>query len=114
MSLLVLGALAIVSSVFALDVVIDALVATRIVVQFLGQIGGVVLLRRRAPDLVRPFRIWFYPVPVVVATIGWLFIFSTTGARVMAFGLGVLALGVLCFLAWSLQLRQWPFCGAES
>ena len=113
-SLLVLGALSIVSSFFALDVVIDALVATRIVVQFLGQIGGVVLLRRRAPDLVRPFRIWFYPVPVVVATIGWLFIFSTTGARVMAFGLGVLALGVLCFLAWSLQLRQWPFCGAES
>jgi hypothetical protein len=32
----------------------------------------------------------------------------------MAFGLGVLQLGVLCFLAWSLQLRQWPFRGVES
>jgi amino acid transporter len=113
-SLLVLGALSIASSFFALDVVIDALVATRIVVQFLGQIAGVVLLRRRAPGMVRPFRIWLYPAPVAVAALGWLFIFSTTGPRVMAFGLGVLALGVLCFLAWSLQLRQWPFRGAES
>jgi amino acid transporter len=108
-SLIVLGALSIVSSFFALEVVIDALIATRIVVQFIGQIAGVVLLRRRAPAMPRPFRIWLYPLPVVVAAVGWLFIFSTTGARVMLFGLGVLALGVVCFLGWSLRLRQWPF-----
>ena len=113
-SLLVLGAISIVSSFFALDVVIDALIATRIVVQFMGQIAGVVLLRRRAPAMARPFRIWLYPVPVVIAGVGWLFIFSTTGARVMMFGLGVLALGVLCFLGWSLRVRQWPFRGAVS
>jgi amino acid transporter len=113
-SLLVLGAISIVSSFFALDVVIDALIATRIVVQFLGQIGGVVLLRRRAPAMARPFRIWLYPVPIVVAGIGWLFIFSTAGARVMVFGLGVLGLGVLSFLGWSRRLRQWPFREAVS
>jgi amino acid transporter len=113
-SLIVLGGVSILSSFVSLGVVIDALIATRIVVQFLGQIGGVVLLRRRAPDMVRPFRIWLYPVPVVVAAAGWLFIFCTTGVRVMVFGLGVLALGVLCFLAWSLQVRQWPFRGAEA
>jgi amino acid transporter len=110
-SLLVLGAISIVSSFLALGVVIDALIATRIVVQFMGQIGGVVLLRRRAPAMARPFRIWLYPVPLFVAGAGWLFIFSTTGARVMWFGLGVLGLGVLCFLGWSLRLRQWPFHG---
>jgi basic amino acid/polyamine antiporter, APA family len=113
-SLLVLGAISIVASSFALDVVIDALIATRIVVQFLGQIAGVVLLRRRAPAMARPFRIWLYPVPIAVAGAGWLFIFSTTGARVMLFGLGVLGLGVLCFLGWSLRLRQWPFLRAVS
>jgi len=113
-SLLVLGAISIVSSFFALDVVIDALIATRIVVQFLGQIGGVVLLRRRAPAMARPFRIWLYPVPIVVAGIGWLFIFSTAGPRVMVFGLGVLGLGVLSFLGWSRRLRQWPFREAVS
>ena len=113
-SLLVLGAISIASSFFSLDVVIEALIATRIVVQFIGQIGGVVLLRRRAPAMERPFRIWLYPVPVVVASAGWLFIFCTTGARVMAFGLGVLGLGVLCFLVWSFRARQWPFPAAVS
>jgi amino acid transporter len=108
-SLLVLGAVSILSSFVSLGVVIDALIATRIVVQFMGQIAGVVLLRRRAPSMARPFRIWLYPVPLVVAFAGWLFIFSTTGVYVLLFGLGVLALGVLCFLVWSARQRQWPF-----
>jgi amino acid transporter len=113
-SLVVLGALSIASSFLPLDVVIDALIATRILVQFIGQIGGVVLLRRRAPDMPRPFRIWLYPVPVAIALAGWLFVFSTTGVQVMLFGVGVLGLGVLAFLAWSMRVRQWPFAGAVS
>ena len=108
-ALLVVGGISILSSFFPLDVVIDALIATRILVQFIGQIAGVVLLRRRAPDMPRPFHIWMYPVPVIVALAGWLFIFSTTGVHVVLFGFGVLALGVLCFLVWSFRLRQWPF-----
>jgi amino acid transporter len=112
-SLLVLGVVSIVSSLFSLGIVIDALIATRIVVQFMGQIGGVVLLRRRAPAMERPFRIWLYPIPLVIAFVGWLFIFSTTGADVMLFGLGVLALGVVCFLVWSARLRQWPFTASS-
>src|SRR5204862_510261 len=75
-SLVVLGLISIVTRVLPLDVVIDALLATRIVVQFVGQIGGVILLRRRAPGMVRPFRIWLYPLPVVVGLAGWLFIFA--------------------------------------
>ena len=113
-SLLVLGAVSILSSFFSLGVVIDALIATRIVVQFMGQIAGVVLLRRHAPAMARPFRIWLYPAPLVVAFLGWLFIFSTTGVYVLLFGLGVLALGVACFLMWSARLRQWPFRQAIS
>jgi amino acid transporter len=108
-ALVVIGVISIVASFFPLDVVIDALIATRVVVQFIGQGIGVVLLRRRAPGLPRPFRIWLYPLPVAVALAGWLFIFATTGVRVVLFGLGVLAAGVLCFLAWSARIRQWPF-----
>jgi basic amino acid/polyamine antiporter, APA family len=104
-ALLVLGAVSIVSSLFPLDIVIDALIATRIVVQFAGQAVGVVLLRRRAPAMPRPFRIPLYPLPVIVALAGWLFIFITTGVRVALFGLGVLALGVLSFVAWGWRLR---------
>src|SRR5213078_5059303 len=46
-SLLVVGAVAIICCRFALDTVIAALVATRILVQFIGQIVAVELLRRR-------------------------------------------------------------------
>jgi amino acid transporter len=113
-SLLVLGVVSIVSSLFSLALVIDALIATRILVQFIGQIGGVVLLRRRAPGMARPFLIWLYPVPVVVALLGWLFILGTTAVQVIVFGLGMLALGVACFLVWSFRLRQWPFQPQQS
>jgi amino acid transporter len=108
-SLLVLGVLAVVASLFSLGIVIDALIATRILVQFVGQVAGVVRLRRVAPDMARPFRMWLYPLPAGVAFLGWLFIFVTTDVRVIAFGVGILALGVGAFLVWSRHLRQWPF-----
>jgi amino acid transporter len=108
-SLLVLGVIAIVSCGFSLGTVIDALIATRIIVQFGGQIAGLVLLRRRRPDLPRPYRMWLYPLPAVIALVGWTFIFATTGLAVMLFGLVALAAGVVCFLAWSRRRRQWPF-----
>ncbi len=108
-SLIVLGLISIVASFFSLGVVIDALIATRILVQFIGQVAGVMLLRRTQPDMPRPYRIWLYPVPTLIALAGWLFIFVTTDVRVIAFGVGILALGGLCFLGWSRRLRQWPF-----
>lgn len=111
-SLLVLGIVSILGSFYSLGVVIDALIATRILVQFIGQIAGVVLLRRRAPAMTRPFRIWLYPAPIVLACVGWLFIFSTIGVSIILFGLGLLAAGVLGFMMWSRRLRQWPFAAA--
>lgn len=110
-SLVVLGLMSIVVSALPLDIVIDTLIATRILVQFVGQVGGLILLRRRRPDLARPYRMWLYPLPALIALAGWLFVFATTGAIVVAFSLGVLALGVASFLVWSRRLQQWPFAG---
>src|SRR5260221_1907895 len=81
--------------------VIDALITTRILVQFIGQIGAVTLLRRRAPHMPRPYRMWLYPMPSLVALVGWIFVFATTPPTVVAFGLGALLLGLVCFGAWS-------------
>jgi amino acid transporter len=99
-SLLVLGAISIVAGFFSLGTVIDALIVTRILVQFMGQVVGLMLLRRRAPDMPRPYRMWLYPIPAFVAMIGWIFVFATTEIRVIAFGVGVLALGCVAFLIW--------------
>jgi amino acid transporter len=108
-SLVLLGVIAIVCSGFSLGAVIDALLVMRIVVQFVGQIGAVVLLRRRRPDLPRPYRIWLYPLPLGVALVGWVFVFATTEPPILLFGMGVLALGIVGFLVWSRHSRTWPF-----
>jgi basic amino acid/polyamine antiporter, APA family len=109
LSLVVLGVIAIVCSFFSLGMVIDALITTRILIQFIGQIAAVTLLRRNDPELKRPYRIWLYPLPNLLALFGWIFVFATTDWRVISFGLGTLALGLLCFLLWSYQTKQWPF-----
>jgi len=108
-SLIVLGVLSILAGFVSLGMVIDALITTRILVQFVGQIGALTLLRRRAPDMPRPYRMWLYPLPSLVALLGWIFVFATTPLPVIAFGLGALLLGVICFGAWSWNGKTWPF-----
>jgi amino acid transporter len=108
-SLLVIGAISIIAGFFSLGTVIDALIVTRILVQFMGQVVGLMLLRRNAPTMTRPFRMWLYPLPALVALLGWLFVFATTPLRVILFGAGVTALGCVVFLLWSSKTRRWPF-----
>jgi len=108
-SLVVLGVLSIAGSAFSLDAVIAALLATRILIQFVGQICAVILLRRHRPDMPRPYRIWLYPVPLAVALVGWIFVFVTTDPRILLFGFGATALGVVGFLFWSSRAGTWPF-----
>ncbi len=108
-SLLVIGAVSIVCSFLPLMTVIDALLITRILVQFIGQIVAVILLRRRAPAMERPYRIWLYPLPCFIALAGWLFVFGTAGGKLILFGLGTLLVGLLLFLAWSWRTKRWPF-----
>jgi amino acid transporter len=113
-ALIVLGVISIICSFFSLDTVIDALISTRILVQFIGQIFALILLRKRAPDQLRPYKMWLYPIPCLVALIGWIFIFATTAWPVMLLGLCTLGLGAIFFLAWSWYTKRWPFAVAES
>jgi APA family basic amino acid/polyamine antiporter len=100
-SLLLIGGIAIAASTLSLGTVIDALITTRILIQFMGQIVAVALLRRDRPDLERPFRIWLYPLPNLVALAGWVFVFSTSGASTIMLGLGTLLLGIVTFGLWN-------------
>ena len=113
-SLVVLGIISILTGFIPLDTVIAALLAMRILVQFIGQIGAVTLLRKREPEMARPYRMWLYPLPSLVALFGWIFIFATTPGTVIVFGLGALLLGVLAFGIWSWKAQTWPFAARPS
>jgi amino acid transporter len=113
-SLLVIGVISILCSFVSLGLVIDALITTRILVQFIGQIGAVALLRKRTPDSSRPYKMWLYPLPSLVALAGWIFVFATSEPLVILFGLGTLLLGGLGFVAWSWHVRSWPFAEAKA
>jgi len=112
-SLLFVGGLSVLCTVLPLMTVIDALLTTRIVVQFIAQIAAVMWLRRSAPSMERPFRIWLYPVPVLIALVGWIFLLVTTDQKTLAYAAIALALGVVFFLAWSKWTRRWPFAMPE-
>ena len=72
-SLLVLGSAAIVFCLFRLADVVTALVVIRIVTQFLAQTLGIIVLRTRRPDFPRPFRMWLYPLPALLAFAGYIY-----------------------------------------
>jgi basic amino acid/polyamine antiporter, APA family len=108
-SLLVIGVIAIICSFFSLGIVIDVLIATRIIVQFAGQIFAVALLRKNSPKMERPYRIWLYPLPSLIALTGWMFIYLTLDRVIIIFSLVALAAGVVSFLAWSRGASKWPF-----
>ncbi len=100
-SLLVIGGFAILASFLPLGDVIALLMTTRILVQFIGQIFAVFLLRKNTPDKARPFKMWLYPLPCVVAFFGWLFVFGTSGEWFIAGGVGTLLLGVGMYFVWN-------------
>jgi len=108
-SLLVMGGVSMLCCLLPLELVISALVTTRILVQFIGQVVAVVVLRWRAPQMERPYRIWLYPIPNLIALAGWVFIFTTSGTIPILVGLGMLVLGMVFFLVWSYLTSRWPF-----
>lgn len=99
-SLLVMGLLAIIAAMWDLDAVISALLTSRILIQFIGQVMALQYLRAHRPDIVRPFRMWFYPLPSVLAFLGWAYIFLTSGWKYAGFGLLTLGMGVAAYLIW--------------
>jgi amino acid transporter len=84
------------SFMFKLTDVISAILAMRILVQFVAQAIGVVLLRRRNGTENLPFKMWLYPLPVLFSVMIWLFVFYSTG-RVAVLGLLLAIGGVLVF-----------------
>lgn len=123
LSLLILGIVTVLVSFVPLEAEITILLTSRILVQFIAQGFGVFLLHKKFPVEKRPFRMWLYPVPVVLAMLGWAWVFVTSGSTTLApfghamthtnmfWGAISLVAGVPVFFLWAWKMRFWPFVG---
>jgi len=111
-SLLFMGGLAFIfSQVFVSDLskVISAILAMRIMIQFIGQAIGLLLLRRKKSDIEFPYKMPLFPVPVILAIAIWIFILISTGSKLMNWGLLIIGLGTIVYFIKAKMKAEWPF-----
>src|SRR5437660_5335915 len=110
-SLLALGTVAAAFCFLRLRDAIAALVVIRLVLQFLVQAVGVMVLRIRRPEMPRPFRMWLYPLPALLACAGFLFIlFNRENKwREIRYAVVILLTGMVIYMIRAWRGREWPF-----
>jgi amino acid transporter len=110
-SLLALGVAASLACFLRLADLIAALVVIRIMMQFLVQTFGLLLLRATRPDFPRPYRMWLYPVPALLAIAGFVFVLVSRRdfLREVRYGTLLLLAGLAIYLWRAARLRHWPF-----
>jgi len=115
-SLLALGIVGAAFCFLRLKDAIAALVAIRIILQFLVQAIGVMVFRVTRPEVPRPFRMWLYPLPALLASAGFLFIlFNRENAlKEVRYAVVILIAGLLIYMVRAWRGREWPFGGAAA
>jgi len=115
-SLLSLGIVTTVFCLFTLRDLVAALVVIRILIQFLMQILGLLLLRARRPDVPRPFRMYLYPAPALLAAVGFIYVLFARPAfmKEIRYALLIVVVGSLIYLVRSWRQREWPFSGRSA
>jgi len=111
-SLLILCSVAFVFSLFfRLRELISAIVVIRILIQFISQAIGVIMLRKKKEKL--PFKMWLFPLPAIVAIAIWAFVFCTAEIRFMVYAFFVILSGTLLFLFRAKKKKEWPFSSGD-
>jgi len=110
-SLLALGSAGVLFCFFPLADVISALVVIRILLQFLLQAVGVIVLRIRRPEMPRPFRMWLYPLPAILAIVGFTYIVAKRhdALKEIRYAAVILIAGLVIYFVRSWRNREWPF-----
>jgi amino acid transporter len=109
-SLIILGILSAFACLLSLSTLISLVIVIQTMVQFLAQCVAVVLFRRSdAGKCKSTFRMPFYPLPVVVAFLGWLLILVSSGTGNILVALAAIFVGMIAFLFKMYRLQKWPF-----
>ncbi len=110
-SLLALGLVAAAFCFLRLRDAIAALVVIRLILQFLVQAVGLIVFRITHPEVVRPFRMWLYPMPALLAIAGFLFILfnRVNWQKEMRYAALILIAGLTIYMIRAWRARDWPF-----
>ena len=111
-SVLYIGLASALCCFFTLDALIQAGIVIFIMIQSLPVVAALVALRRWRPELPRPYRMRLYPLPLVVAFGGWIFIIGGSGPIYILLGLAVLLVGIAAYLWRAKRRTEWPWVGA--
>ncbi|RWY50351.1 APC family permease [Mucilaginibacter gilvus] len=109
-SLLVLGGIAFVFSLlFKLKDVISAILAMRILIQFIAQAIGLLLLRKARKTTLFPYKMPLFPLPVYMAILIWFGILVSTGLHMVLGGLTAIVTGTFVYFIKAKVNKEWPF-----
>jgi amino acid transporter len=112
-ALFVMSVITAIGTFFTLTDVINMLTAVGVLIQSIAQIVALTVLRKRQPKLRRPYRMALYPLPSVLALVGWVYVYESSGQKAIVLSLVWIALGILAFLSWARIERTWPFGDKE-
>jgi amino acid transporter len=106
-----MGAIAALFCFLRLADVVAALVVIRITIQFLAQIVGLLILRQTRPDIPRPFKMWFYPIPALLAIIGFLYVLfmRPNFQKEIRYAAVLIVLGLIIYFIRSYKRGEFPF-----
>ena len=110
-ALLTLGFIAALFCFLRLADVIAALVVIRIIIQFIAQIIGLLILRKTQPEMPRPFRMWLYPIPALVALTGFLYVLfmRQNFQKEVKYAAVLIIVGLVVYLIRSYKRGEFPF-----
>ncbi len=109
-SLIILAAVAFVFSLFfKMKEVITAIIVMRILIQFVSQSIGLILLHYKNKELKLPYKMLFFPIPPIIGIIVWMFVFFSAEWKYILGALVFITIGVLLFLYQSNRKKLWPF-----
>ena len=81
----------------------------RILIQFIGQAIGLLLLIKARDKKDFPYKMPLFPVPVFIPMALWLFILYSSGIKMTGYGLVVIVLGIIVFFVKAKVNKEWPF-----
>jgi hypothetical protein len=99
----------------SLERLLSALMIIQIVFQFIPQVIAVFAIRTYRPEIHRPYGMWLYPLPALIALAGWIYVASTPEQRgYVGTAVVLLVAGLAAYLLRARVVGCWPFAPAAT